>query len=310
MGLVRWMIGLGLMAALAAGDGLDGSITGGKAKKLVDEAYPLVKQGDAIYKRYVLKMIAEPDVVTELKTMLALYIKAADELQAALDIQEDSSVLSIQLRLCKRIAKARAQIFYRRPKKPRPKPRPKPGERQPPDQPGPKPEPEPVDPKPGPEPEPEHPKPDFAANKPPAEPTDARLPTLDQADDPDAEKRLKSERSAISKMLKQYYGARKQNKLHFRHRICRGKGCRQCGQTGRQINLYHFRKAFWNCYSPMLRNASGARDALKAFHRRAHSDMKALGPTIKSFKVKAVEVYGYWARVCVCIRWPAMNWTN
>ena len=98
-------------------------------------------------------------------------------------------------------------------------------------------------------------------------------------------------------MLKDYYGARKKNKLHFRHRLCRGKGCDRCGQTGRQINLFYFRKAFWNCYSPMLRDSTGARAALKAFHEHAHKELDALGPTVKSFKIKAVAYHRYWASV-------------
>jgi hypothetical protein len=299
-----WWIAVSLagLSAFAAGDELDGTITGGKAKKYVDEARPLAKEADALYRKWVLGEIPETELLPALEKMVKLYVAASDKLQKALDLQEDPGVVGQQRIICRRLVRLRAQIFYRRPKKKPPTPEPKPL---------PKPEtegPKPVTPKPEPErdrerepefePEPE-PKliPKFELNKPPGRPIDADLPSWPLPEGEPYATLAKSDQAAIKRMLKEYYQARKSNKLHFRHRLCRGNGCETCGQTGRQINLYFFRKVFWNCYAPSLRQAPGALDSLKAFHKLAHADIDALGPVITSFSIKKIDYHSYWAKV-------------
>ncbi len=291
---------LSLAAVALAGDALDGKITSGKARKYVDEALPIAKEGDRLYRAWRLDKIPEAGLADAFKKMAELYEKASDLLQKALDIQEDPGVVGLQRILCRRLVRVRAQLFYRR--KPRPAPKPKPPEPRADDSTKPKPAPKPrPDPKPKPprnrepepESEPEIPAPEFVRNKPPAHPVDADLPLLG-----DAELDPKS-KQAITRLLRDHYQARKLNKLHVRHRLCRGNGCDACGQTGRQINLYYFRKAFWNCYTPTLRAAHGALDTLKAFHAHSHREIAALGPAVKSFKVQQLEYHGYWAKVSI-----------
>ena len=292
---------LGTLLLLAAfvfgGDALDGKITSGKARKYVDEARPLAKEADRIYRAWRLDEIPEEGLNESFRKIVMLYEKASDLLQKALDIQEDPGVVGLQRILCRRLVRVRAQLFFRR--KPRPKPKPKPPTDAPAPKPAPerpKPDPKPYPkptPKPEPEPEPEIPAPEFEAGKPPAQPVDADLPVLGEMELGKASQR------AITQLLRGYYQARKLNKLHARHRLCRGNGCEACGQTGRQINLYYFRKAFWNCYAPTLRAAPGALDMLKAFHARSQKDVSALGPAVKSFKVKQLDYHGYWAKVSI-----------
>jgi hypothetical protein len=286
-----------LCATLAtAGDALDGTITGGKAKKLVDKAYALIKVADEAYRSWVLEHITGDNLMPALKNMVAAYTEASDLLQEALDIQEDPGALAQQRKCCMRIAKLRAQIFYRRPKPKRPPPTKPAGDAPEPDaKPAPDAKPEKVE-----SAQPALERPTFTPGHPPATPADADLPVFRAPEgDADYEKLVKADRAGIARLFKEYYGARKANKLHFRHRLCRGKGCDECHGTGRQVNLYFFRKAFWNCFSPSLREADGARTALKAFHRNAHSDPAALGPVIKSFKVVSLDYHGYWARAKV-----------
>jgi hypothetical protein len=235
--------------------------------------------------------------VPALKNMVAAYTEASDLLQQALDIQEDPQAIAQLRKCCMRIAKLRAQIFYRRPQKKRDKPAPQSEPEKPTRE---------TDEEPAPPPdkersaEPKLERPEFTPGHPPATRVDARLPVFPAPEgDPDYEKLVKADHAGIKALLKGYYGARKANKLHFRHRLCRGNGCDECGGTGRQINLYYFRKAYWNCYSPSFREADGARDALKAFHDNAHGDPAALGPAIKSFRVVTLDYHGYWARAKV-----------
>ena len=162
-----------LAAAVFGGNALDGRITSGKARKYVDEARPLAKEADRIYRAWRLDEIPDAGLDESFRKIVTLYEKASDLLQKALDIQEDPGLVGLLRILCRRLVRVRAQLFYRRPK-PKPKPRPKPPTDAPaPDKPAP--EPPKPDPKPDrrprkPAPEPEIAAPEFEAGKPPGQP--------------------------------------------------------------------------------------------------------------------------------------------
>ena len=68
-----------------------------------------------------------------------------------------------------------------------------------------------------------------------------------------------------------------------------------------QINLHLFRKLYWNCYTPLLRDTDGALDALRAFHVRAQKAPAILEPTLKAFSIPKdkIENHNFWARALV-----------
>jgi hypothetical protein len=297
---MRWVAGILLLAgALLAEEDLEGKITGGKAKRYVDEAMPLLREGDEIYGAWVLDKLKGDALITALKKAIRLYDEATAKLQKALDIRYDPGVNHRLSFTARRLQKMRFQVHFKRPGPAKPvtprKPEEKPVEE-------PRPEEEPPAPQERPrEPEPPH----FGVASPPALPLDSNLPSYPAPEgDPEYEKLVKADQRAIGAMLKEYFQARKPQKLLFRHRLCQGKGtfrdgssCAECGGTGKQINLFFFRRAFWGSFSPLLRDAPGALDGLKSFHGRAQTDLDALGPLTKSFKLGEIEYHGYWARV-------------
>ena len=282
-----------LAGALCAGDPLGGSITGGKAKELVDRALPLLQRAEVIFKCcYALEEGTEEEREAQLKKAADLYDQGTALLQEALEIQEDSAANAQIVNAARKLAKVRAWLFHRemaRKAKERP-PQPAPGEPTP--TPAPEPAPKPEQPAPPPAP------PSFAAESPPAAPVDAALPEAPY-DDAGGKKDL----AAIHARIQDYYQAQRPEKLVYRHRICQGKGklgggaaCEECGGTGKAINLHHFRKVFWTVYTPLLRDAEGASGALAAFYERARKDPAALGPVVKACKVTDVDYHGAWAR--------------
>ncbi|MHC4931048.1 MAG: hypothetical protein ACYTGV_02515 [Planctomycetota bacterium] len=294
---MRWVAGILLLAgAVLAKEDLDGKITGGKAKRYVDEAMPLLLEADQIYEAWVLDKLEGDALTAALKKAIRLYDEATAKLQKALDIRYDPGVNHRLSFTARRLQKMRFQVHFKS-RKPAParKPEEKPAEK-----PARKPEPAPP-PEPPREPEPPH----FGVATPPALPVDSDLPAYAAPEgDPEYEKLVKADQRAIGAMLKDYFQARRPQKLLFRHRLCQGKGtfrdgsrCEECGGTGKQINLFFFRRAFWGSFSPLLRDAPGALDGLKSFHGKAQSDLSALGPLTKSFKVREIEYHGYWARV-------------
>ncbi len=288
-----------LAGALCAGDPLGGSITGGRAKELVERALPLLQQAEEIFKHsYVLEEGTEDERATAIKKAEGLYDQGVALLQEALEIQEDAVAGAQIVNAARKLAKVRAWLFHRemaRKARERPAP-PKP------------PTPEPTAPAPEPTPiakppEPARPPgpPSFASDSPPASPVDAPMP-----DAPADESRVKKDTASITARIQDYYQALRPEKLVFRHRICQGNGklgggapCEECGGTGKAINLHHFRKVFWTVYSPLLRDAEGASRALAAFYERARKDPAAVGPVVKACKVLAVDCHGSWARARV-----------
>jgi hypothetical protein len=123
---------------------------------------------------------------------------------------------------------------------------------------------------------------------------------------------LKHDKKGIEALIKDYLGARKVKKLTYRHKICQGKGeyrdgtpCDECRGTGERINLHRFRKAYWNAFTPLLRAAPGALDALRAYYRHASAQLDALGPQVKTFRIEEIEHHGFWAKVTVSLKTTA-----
>ena len=283
---MRWVAGILLLAgALPAQDGLDGKITGGKAKRILDEAMPLLREADAIYEAWVLEKLKGAALTDALKKAIRLYDEGTAKLQKALDIRYDRGVNHRLSFTARRLQKMRFQVHFKS-RVPRRAPPSKRGTARPARW-------------------EEEESPSEPAAPPPALPLDAQLPAYAAPEsDPEYEKLANAARRAIGGMLKDYFEARKPGKLLFRHRLCQGRGkfrdgssCDECGGTGKQINLFFFRRAFWGSFTPLLRDAPGALDALKRFHESAQSDLDALGPLTKSFKVQEIEYHGYWARV-------------
>jgi len=291
-----------LAGTLLAGDPLGGSITGGKAKDLVDRGLPLLKEADEIFKSaYVLEEGTEEEREAAAKKGVDLFDRGISLLQEALEIQEDPGVNAQIVNAARKLAKLRAFLFHHEmARKARERPPPKPVE--PPPEPAQEPAEKPVEPAPKPaEPPPPAP-PSFAGEAPPASPADVRI----DAAPADEETNAKKDVAAITARIQDYYQAQRPNKLLFRHRVCQGKGklgggapCEECGGTGKAINLHYFRKVFWTVYTPLLRDAEGASGALAAFYERARKDPTALGPVVKASKVLEVEYHGAWARARV-----------
>jgi hypothetical protein len=289
----RWAFPLLLAGALFAGDQLGGSITGGKARELLDRGVPLLREAEEIFKRfYVLEEGTEEEREAALKKAADLYDQGTMLLQEALEIQEDSAANAQIVNAARKLAKVRAWLFHRemaRKVKERPPPAPEPAA------------PEPVAPEPAPEPPPPPAPPSFTVESPPAAPADAALPEAPY-DDTGGKKDI----ALIHARIQDYYQAQRPEKLVYRHRVCQGKGklgkgapCEECGGTGKAINLHHFRKVFWTVYTPLLRDAEGASGALAAFYERARKDPAALGPVVKACKVLDVDYHGAWARARV-----------
>jgi len=304
-----------LCGAVLAQGGLEGRISGGKAKRLRDEGLALVKQANAVWKRWVLEEIAAGKLEEELSKAIELYDRGCARLNAAVEIQNDSGV-NHSLRLAaQKLAEMRARLLWleeQRVLRERPRPTPQPGTRP---EPGPAPTPHPST-SPSPRPprpsaqEPPAPKVEVVAGEPPAHPVDVALRAASRRSRDGRDKR---DEKAIRALLSGYYGAQRKGKLLARHKLCSGKGvlrggaiCEECAGTGKQINLFYFRKVYWNAFTPLLRDAAGALEALRAFHERARKDPALLGPEVKSFKVVSLELHGLWARAAVEVRTSAV----
>ena len=81
-------------AAIAGADGLDGTIKGGKAKKLVQKADGLYRKGDEIFKRWWKEEVPDSEIDATLKRGVKILDEAAQLYAAALDIKFDSGVNS------------------------------------------------------------------------------------------------------------------------------------------------------------------------------------------------------------------------
>ena len=101
------------LLALAGEDDLGGKITTGKAKKLADAGAALMKEADAIFRRWVLDEIPEDELLAELERGIELYDAGAAKLQEALDIQEDGAVLHRLQVGAKRLQKMRFMVHFR-----------------------------------------------------------------------------------------------------------------------------------------------------------------------------------------------------
>jgi len=291
-----------LAGAVLAGDPFGGSITGGKAKELVDRGAPLLKEADDIFKRsYVLEEGTVEEREAAVRKAVSLFDQGTGLLQQALEIEEDAAVNAQIVHAARKLAKLRAWLFHlemARKAKDRPPPQAEPAE---PEAATPAASPEPV-PKTRPEEKPPPPAPpSFPAGGPPASPADVALPEAPYDDAED-----KKDLAAIHARIQDYYQSFRPEKLVFRHRVCQGKGklgggalCEECGGTGKAINLHHFRKVFWTAYTPLLRDAQGAPGALAAFYEHARKDPAALGPVVKACKVTDIDYHGVWARAKV-----------
>lgn len=297
-----------LAGAVAAGDPFEGSITGGKAKELVDRGAPLLKEAEEIFKRFY---VLEEGTVEEREAAVKKAVELLDQgtalFQQALEIQEDKAINAQIVNAARKLAKLRAWLFHlemarkakdRPPPEPQAQPQPGEPEKGTPE-PERKPEPPPAPPKPAETPPPPAP-PSFAAEGPPASPADVALP-----DAPYDDAAGKKDLAAIQARIQDYYQSLRPEKLVFRHRVCQGKGklgggaaCAECGGTGKAINLHHFRKVFWTTYTPLFRDREGAPGALAAFYERARKDPAAL-PVVKACKVLDIDYHGVWARAKV-----------
>jgi len=285
-------------AGVVCAEELDGPITGGKAKQLVDEGAKLLAEADALYKPWALETTPAEERHGVAKRMAELYARGCDALAEALVIRYDPSVNAALTAATKRLARIQFWLMAEDAKR-RPRPAPSAPE---PVEPTPTQEPEPAPP-PAPAPEPPSP---VSTEGPPAEPADVLLlkPALSPGDRDYAARRRRDE-AAIREFLRDYLDARRADKLLFKHVPCGGTGrlggatCAECAGAGRVVNLFHFRRAFWNCFTPLLRESPGALDALRAFRVRAQADPSALGPLVKGFEVGAIEHFDFWARAQV-----------
>ncbi len=336
-GLFLGVLALLALAAPAPAGGLRGKITGGKAKKLVDQAKPLMKKGDTIVKQtLVLAETPEEQIDDELRKAEKFLSKACTLLDQALAIQNDPAVISLLRHAAGKLTKVQTQLFMRKQRRKhkereerRAREEAERGEKQPEAAEEDEPPPEAAE-------EDEAPpeardaaesglqglaggrgsggamqetpqEVSFGEGQPPGVPLDVKLPRMpDWMHDADWEKQRKRAFKAIKSRLGDYFDARKKKNLVFTHRFCRGKGktadgdeCRECHGCGLEVNQFHFRRAFWNGYSPILRDTPGALDQLVAFYEIAKRDPAKMGPLIKTFKVAEIQYNGYWARAKV-----------
>jgi len=303
-----------LTTSIAVSEDLDGTITGGKARKLVQKGVPLLKQAYGMRQKLLAAEVQEGDAFeSELRKCIRLYDEGTLLLAEALEIRYDRAVNAMLMRAARELAKSQAGLMWLQNRR-RLKQREAEKARQP--KPEPKPEPKPVpevreEPKKAPPPKSEHPvtRPRFAPAKPPAEPTDVAPRRADGLPEFTDKRWLRRERRGIDKLLKGYYGALRPGKIRHRCKLCAAKGknrdgtmCVECRGSGSRINLHYFRKAYWNGFTPLFRDAEGAFDALKAFLEHARSEPASLGPAVKTFKVVAIEPHGAWARVRVALK--------
>ncbi|MGQ0613510.1 MAG: hypothetical protein ACT4PV_07235 [Planctomycetaceae bacterium] len=283
-----------------AGEEVDGEIKGGKARKLVDEGRGLIEQADAIFRPWFLDQIPEDAIEAEAVRMADLYGNGCDLLSEALELQYDSGVNHLLTVTVRRLQKVKMWLFLREqrrrapPKPPEPTPTPTAPATEPSEEP-PREPPEEASPPPSRA---------FAEGEPPATPVDASLTAYaPPAGDGDTVRRKLRDEAAIRQLLRNYCDARRANNLLFKHVPCGGKGkapdggpCPECAGSGVQLNLHHFRRGFWTCFSPLLRDTPGALEAIRAFHVRAQRDPAALGALVKAFEVGAIEHHDLWAR--------------
>jgi len=295
----RWGTGLLLLAALAAGDDLDRGIEGGKAGRLVDKAKPLLDEAFGLRKKLLFHEDPDGDAYRDLlKKAIRLYDEGSLLLVEALEIRYDAGVNAMLLRAARDLAKCRAALWQWENRK---RWREEQGKKA--DEGG------GADPEKAPKREPpakvEQPAPPrFEPAKPPAVPRDV-LPKSVTAEAPADG----GDARAIEDALKEYYGARRKGKLTSRCKLCAGKGgyrdgtkCEACAGSGQRINLFYFRKVYWNGFTPLLRDAPGALDALRAFLAHAKANPDALVPEVKSFRVLEIEPRLSWARARVRVK--------
>ena len=114
-GLFLGVLALLALAAPAPAGGLRGKITGGKAKKLVDQAKPLMKKGDTIVKQtLVLAETPEEQIDDELRKAEKFLSKACTLLDQALAIQNDPAVISMLRHAAGKLTKVQTQLFMRK----------------------------------------------------------------------------------------------------------------------------------------------------------------------------------------------------
>ena len=306
-----------LAAAMVSAGDLDGKITGGRAKKKFKQAIPLLKEAYALRQKLLDLDEESPELETGLRNCIRLYDKATILLNAALEIKYDPGVNAMLVRAAREMAKSRAgltwienrrrtkQIQEERKRNPPPKPESKPKSK-------PKPEPRPEAkprPKPRPKPEPIRRVPRFVAKNPPARPADVKPQRPDALPLLTDDVWIKRNKKGIHTRIKDYFGARKRNKLRGRCKLCAGKGayrdgssCEECHGSGVQINLHYFRKVYWNGFTPLLRDSQGALGALQAFLDHARQNPESLETDVLAFKVVAIEPHGEWARARVAFK--------
>ena len=298
-----------VLLAIAAADDLDGEIKGGKAGKLVEKAKPLLDKAFEQRKRLLFFEDKQSDAYRDLlKDCIANYDKGSMLLVDALEIRYDGGVNNMLLRASRDLAKSRAALFQfenrRRWLEEQKRAEADPGA----DSPAPEKKEPPAEPEPEAEPaKPEPPR--FEEHQPPALPRDVR-PRSVTADPPaDADAWMRSEKRGIEKTIKEYYGARRKGKLRTRCKLCAGKGayrdgtpCEACAGSGDQINLYYFRKVYWNGFTPLLRAAPDAFRTLQRFlaHAKAHPD--TLAEEVASFRILEIEPHEAWARARVQVK--------
>lgn len=292
-----WAFATVLFSAAAVAEEFEGEITSGKAKQLADEGTRLCREADAIYDLWFLGKLPEVEQEPQAKKAADLYRRGADRLALALESKYSRAVDAVLLRATSKASKLEffllGREMERKPRAPAPPEEPAaPPESPPAEAPAPAPPAPPGDPPASPE---------RNADGPPAVPLDVDLGRdLFPVDG----KQRKADLDAIQKFLRDWCDARREKNLLFKHVPCGGTGkgagggaCAECGGTGRGVNLHHFRRAFWNCYSPALRNAPGALEAIRAYYERARADTKALGPMVRAFQLGRVEHHGRWVRV-------------
>ncbi|MHC4938153.1 MAG: hypothetical protein ACYTHK_04215 [Planctomycetota bacterium] len=298
----RWTVCLLLLAAFAPAERLDGEIKSGKAKKLVEKAKPILKQAFELRKKLLFAEETESDAYRAMiKKCIELYDKGSMLLVEALEIRYDPGVNNMLLRASRDLAKSRAALFQfdnrrrwleEQKKKEEAKPE------------------EPKKPQPVEEEMPEPPPPPrFEEHAPPALPGDVTPRAKRTGVSYSESDWLRSEKKGIEKRIKDYYGARRKGRLTTRCKLCAGKGhlkggtsCETCAGSGAQINLFYFRKAFWNGFTPVFREAPGALDSLRKFLEHARGNPESLGEKIATFQVLDIEPQLDWARVRVRVK--------
>ena len=102
-----------LSAAIVGADGLDGTIKGGKAKKLVQKADGLFRKGDEIFRRWWKKEVPEEEIDALLKKGVKILDDAAKLYAEALDIKFDSGVNSRLRIVATRMQRMQFSLMWR-----------------------------------------------------------------------------------------------------------------------------------------------------------------------------------------------------